>query len=93
MSMTYRVISSHLTHRSSDRHVPATPAATVTPDPQPFGCAATMMCSPWEGLYLINELTSTSTNREVETGTPSNDLDHFLAALMYANKANCHSCG
>lgn len=83
MSMTYRAISSHLARRPASQQAPATPMTTTAPEPQPFGCAATMMCSPWEGLYLINDGTPPAETEYDETGATSNDLEHFLATLMY----------
>jgi hypothetical protein len=38
---------------------------------------------PWEGLYLINDGTPPTGAGDDETGTTSNDLEHFLATPMY----------
>lgn len=83
MSMTYRAISSHLTGRPADQQATTTQAVTRTPEPQPFGCTPTITCTPWEGLYMINEGTPPVETVDDNLGGTNQDLEHFLATLMY----------
>ena len=92
MSMTYRAISSAFTRQHADRQVPTIPAVNPAPEPQPFGRSGTLMCSPWEGLYLVGDPGTASSGgygREAASAdgdqpeSSGNNLDHFLASFMY----------